>query len=118
MQSSQDKTNGNRSKKTSLVRLVDGNATVRSIYVNKLNITLNNKVIPTIFIALPNSQRNHTLSGIDFIEEFQIESGISHRCYHFVDNPDEKTQWCRPHPSSNYLKILLDGNETLCNRIH
>lgn len=67
------------------VSLADGSTKILKSRIFKINVTLQNKIIPTTFIVFPECNVKHTLLGIDFIVNAKLILNFSNSKWKFAD---------------------------------
>lgn len=71
------------------MRLADGCSRTRLVLVTRVDVLLQDRIIPTTFIVFPDTVDNNTL-GIDFVEDAKVTINVSDRVWTFSDKLFQK----------------------------
>ncbi|KAF2888111.1 hypothetical protein ILUMI_18062, partial [Ignelater luminosus] len=70
------------------VILADGKIRSKEVLYTTVNVKMQGGVVPTTFIAFPDSVKSRTLLGIDFIKDAKIVIDVDGKSWHFSDETD------------------------------
>lgn len=71
-----------------------------------VDVTIENRVVPTTFTVLPHLKNNRTLLGVDFSEKAKIVLNVPENCWYFCDSPTERHLFFNETDIPNRLDVL------------
>lgn len=77
-------------ERTLTVRLADGCSKTRLVLITRVNVILQNRIIPTTFVVFTDTVDNNILLGIDFVEDAKVTINVFERVCTFSGEQSQK----------------------------
>ncbi|GFW78890.1 retrovirus-related Pol polyprotein from transposon 17.6 [Trichonephila clavipes] len=103
----------NFEEKTMQMTLADGRTQTTEILTTSVDISIQEKIIPTDLLILKNARGNRTLLGIDFLTAAGIVLDLQRKQWYFTETSHRKYNFVKAPPNINAL-LTVDPKPHLC----
>ncbi|GFY34334.1 retrovirus-related Pol polyprotein from transposon 17.6 [Trichonephila clavipes] len=103
----------NFEEKTMQMTLADGRTQTTEILTTSIDISIQEKVIPTELLILKNAKGNRTLLGINFLTAAGIVLDLQRKQWYFTETSHRKYNFVKAPPNINAL-LTVDPEPHLC----
>lgn len=98
------------------VTLADGNQVYKQVLYTTVDVTIENRIVPTDFVVLSIEVDNRTLLGADFLRNANIVLNMGLNRWYFQDNPHHTYEFLeevKDHSAINSYSIELRKDEAI-----